>query len=517
MIGIEHPVNDASLVSYHRPELLRIMPELELTYDCWTLLNSGGRGESKQKYLKQEPAEPKKAYQSRLERSTYTPIFRDAIQSYAGLLSRFQLMDAPPSLLTAEKNIDLQGSSIQTFMNICDELALRDGGAFIMVDIMPATGANNFFDQMNDGRLPYLISIKRSDVINWSVTYERGREVIQQATVRQLRSVPDGTGFGTTVEPIYYVLRPGIVQMYRLVKESGGGGQKWSNQLVDEVQTSLPIVPIVWYGATTNRFAQGDIPLSGLAELSIQHFQMRSDLIELLHKCAMPVPVRKGASVGPDGKPAPLIIGPNTAIDLSGEPGSGFEFAEPSGKSLERHQAEITHLEALMDRCSLNFLYGANIKTATEASLRASQVASSVSSLVRNKTSAFDMIMRLWAFYAGETASITSESGIAINDSLINKPLGASEMAQLVNLYKENLLSRQTVLDELQRGGVLDPDMKINDEIRRIEEDHTANLDQTIQDAQLMQEAQPQAPQPQASQASPSETQRVQSAAQNAQ
>jgi hypothetical protein len=244
---------------------------------------------------------------------------------------------------------------------------------------------------------------------------------------------------------------------------------------------------------------------------------MRSDLIELLHKCAMPVPVRKGASVGPDGKPAPLIIGPNTAIDLSGEPGSGFEFAEPSGKSLERHQAEITHLEALMDRCSLNFLYGANIKTATEASLRASQVASSVSSLVRNKTSAFDMIMRLWAFYAGETASITSESGIAINDSLINKPLGASEMAQLVNLYKENLLSRQTVLDELQRGGVLDPDMKINEEISRIEEDHAANVDQTIQDAQLMQEAQPQAPQPQAPQAAPSETQRVQSAAQNAQ
>jgi hypothetical protein len=517
MIGIEHPVNDADLVSFHRPELIRILSELELTHDCWTLLNSGGRGQAKQKYLAQEPAEPKKAYESRLDRSTYTPIFRDAIQSYAGLLSRFQLMDAPPSLLTAEKNVDLQGSSIQTFMNICDELALRDGGAFVMVDIMPATGANNFFDQMNDGRLPYLISIQRSDVINWSVTYERGREVIQHATVRQLRSVPDSTGFGTTVEPVYYVLRPGVVQMYRLVKESGGGGQRWINVLVDEVQTSLPIVPIVWYGATTNRFAQGDIPLSGLAELSIQHFQMRSDLIELLHKCAMPVPVRKGATLGADGKPAPLVIGPNTAVDLSGEPGSGFEFAEPSGKSLERHQAEITHLETLMDRCSLNFLYGANIKTATEASLRASQVASSVSSLVRNKTSAFDLIMKLWAFYAGETASITAESGIAINDSLINKPLGASEMAQLVNLYKENLLSRQTVLDELQRGGVLDPDMKIDDEISRIEEDHMDSVEQSIEDSQLIQDSQPEDQQPQDSPSGPSETQKTQLAAQNAQ
>ena len=41
--------------------------------------------------------------------------------------------------------------------------------------------------------------------------------------------------------------------------------------------TSMPIVPLVWYGATTTRFAQGDLPMDGLADLSIQHFQMRSD------------------------------------------------------------------------------------------------------------------------------------------------------------------------------------------------------------------------------------------------
>jgi len=102
----------------------------------------------------------------------------------------------------------------------------------------------------------------------------------------------------------------------------------------------------------------------------------------------MPVPVRKGAPIGVDGKPAPLILGPNTAVDLPSE-GGDFMFAEPSGKSLERHQSEIQHVEQLMDRSSLNFLYGANVKTATEASLRASQVASSVSALVRNKSAMF--------------------------------------------------------------------------------------------------------------------------------
>jgi hypothetical protein len=365
--------------------------------------------------------------------------------------------------------VDLQGSSIQSFVTQVDEAALRDGGTFIMVDMMPESGEDNFFDQMNDGRHPYFIHVKRCDVINWKVSYERGIEVVTQATVRQLRSLP-GEGFGSKIEPIYYVLSPGKVETYRLVKSEA---QRWSNQKIDEMSTSLPVIPLVWYGATTTRFAQGDLPMDGLADLSIQHFQMRSDLSELLHKCAMPVPVRKGAPIGPDGRPAPLVLGPNTAVDLPAE-GGDFMFAEPTGKSLERHQQEIKHIEELMDRSSLNFLYGANVKTATEASLRASQVASSVAALTRNKTSAFNRLMRLWAWYAGEQESITSESGLAINDSLINKPLGASEMAQLVNLHSNGLISKRTVLDELQRGGVLDPDLSIEEETERIEEDQGA-------------------------------------------
>jgi hypothetical protein len=209
--------------------------------------------------------------------------------------------------------------------------------------------------------------------------------------------------------------------------------------------------------------------MNGLAELSIQHYQMRSDLQELLHKCAMPVPVRKGAVIGPDGRPTPLILGPNSAVDL-GETGD-FNFAEPTGRSLERHQSEINHIEELMDRSGLNFLYGANIKTATEASLRASQISSQVSALIRNKVSSFVTVMRLWAIYAGERNALTPESGIQINDSLINRPIDPSGIAQMVNLFNARLLSRQTILEELQRGGVLDPDLKVTLELQRLRDE----------------------------------------------
>ena len=120
--GISHPVNDPTLVSYHRPELVALLPQLEQAYDCWTLLNAGGLGVAKEKYLHREPAEPMPAYQARLDRATYAPIYRDSIRSYAGLLSRFQIMDAPASLESADANVDLQGSSLQSFLNHTDEL-----------------------------------------------------------------------------------------------------------------------------------------------------------------------------------------------------------------------------------------------------------------------------------------------------------------------------------------------------------------------------------------------------------
>ena len=483
MHGVPHPTNDPSLVSYHRPELIRQLPALEVASDCWHLLDSTystfaeATKSTKEKYLHREPAEPARAYEERLHRATYAPIYRDSIRAYAGLLNRFQLVDAPASLANAENNVDLHGESVQSFWNRCDERVLRDGGVFVMVDMTRTNESDNFLDEMQSGVRPYLIMIDRINVVNWSIDHENGRERVAHATIRQMRQFPAKSGYGVDIEPVYHVLRPNLVETYRLVKVDN----RWTQQKIEEIATSLPIVPLVWYGASSSHFAQGDMPLSALAELSIQHFQMRSDLQELLHKCAMPVLVRTGARIGPDGQPVPLVLGPNTAVDLDTE-GGKFEFAEPSGKSLERHQQEIKHVEELMDRSGLNFLYGANIKTATEASLRASQVASQVSALVRNKLTSFNVVMKLWAAYSGELSSIGPESGIALNDSLINKPLGASEMAQLVNLHSQGLISKRTVIDELQRGGILDPDLKVDEEIARTEEDRAEELEKSLEE-----------------------------------
>ena len=114
-MDVTHPTNDPALPSYHRPELQVLLPSLELAVDCWSLLSLNGRGSEKAKYLPKETAEPADAYKARLNRTSYSSIYRDAIRGYAGLLNRFQIIDPPPSMLAAEQNIDLQPSSIKGF------------------------------------------------------------------------------------------------------------------------------------------------------------------------------------------------------------------------------------------------------------------------------------------------------------------------------------------------------------------------------------------------------------------
>ena len=464
---VAHPTDDPELVSYVRPELRALFPELEKVRDCYELMRKPG---VKGRYLLQEPGEPDESFTSRLNRSTYTPVFRDAIKAFAGLLGNYQEHELPKTLEDNLNNVDLMGSSLAKLLNDMDQLVLRDGGAALMVEMPPEDedeGINSALEESEAGKRPYLVPVERANIINWRTVMRAGREMVEQCVIRTITEEPSEEGqFGTKLEPVYCYLYPGGYTKYKLIR--GAQATKWEQVIIAQGETSLPVVPLVWMGATGSRFGIGDVPLYGLADLSIQHFQLRSDLAELIHKLSMPVPVRKGAPTDQHGRPAPLTIGPNTAVDLPVE--GDFSFAEPSGSSLAQHQEEIKHVEQLMDRSSLAFMYGSETtKTATEAVLQGAQIQAQVKTLIENKESLFDMVLKLWAIYTGE--KLSPEAGVEISDNLIQRPLEAQEVQGYLNLFGENAISHQTLLEELQRGHALSHDIDIEEEIARIDEE----------------------------------------------
>ncbi len=482
LINCDHPTERADLVSFVRPELREVSPQLERVNDCFTVFDDNDLG-IRPKYLPQEPGERDTHYQQRLGRAIYPSFYRDSIRAFAGLLSNYQLHEVPISLDEAIENVDRRGSSLNKFLNVLDQMVLRDGGAAVLVEMPPEDVEEGLeasaLEEIENARTPWLVPIERSNLINWRTTVINGREVVTMAVIRTIEEREDPKAeFGTVLEPIYLLLTPGNWKRIRLVKDSNQGSVSWVMQLEAEGATSLPVVPLVWYGATGSSFGQGRLPLSGLADLSIQHFNLRSDLVELIHRLALPVPVRKGAQQLPDGSYPPMVLGPNSGMDLPEQ--GDFFFAELSGSSLQQHQQEVTHVEGLMDRSSLAFLYGdsSGNRTATEAVLQGSQVASQVRTLIENKTSCFSMILALWTAYMSE--QLHDESGLDVNDNLIARPLEAQEVQSYLNLFAGDLLSHQTTLEELQRGQALSQDIDIEEEMARVAEEKKARQQEAI-------------------------------------
>ena len=179
-----------------------------------------------------------------------------------------------------------------------------------------------------------------------------------------------------------------------------------------------------------------------------------------------------------------MVLGPNSGMDLPGAD-SDFYFAELSGSSLEQHQVEVEHVEALMDRSSLSFMYGStgNGRTATEAVLQGSQVASQVRTLIENKQAMFGLILKLWTTYMAE--DLNEESGLDVNDNLIARPLEAQEVQAYLGLYAGDLLSHETTLGELQKGQALSQDIDLEEEIARVTDERKARAEEAME---IMQE-----------------------------
>ena len=447
---------------------------LQRAKDCWDLLprDHADVGRSvRSNYLPQEIGEPKDAYHGRIGRSSYPSTYRDAIRSFAGLLSRFQLSDPPATLEASANDIDMRGSSLRRFLSDVDQLVLRDGAAAIMVE-MPPQDANvtSKIEEIKSGRRPYLIALERSQVINWRSHLFGGREVLDLVVVRLEQEVADGD-YGSKTEEVFMVMVPGAYRKVTLTVTKAGSYQE---QVLEEGQTSLNEIPLVWLGATTNTIGSSDVAMDALAQLSVEHMQLRSDLAELIHKCALPAGVRIGDSLLPDGSPKPLTIGPNSVLDLP--EGGEFKWAEISGGSLQRHQEEVLHVEKLMKEASLSFLWGdGGNRTATEAALASSQISSQVRALIEGKLSAFRQLLYFWTQYSGE--SLSPEAGISLSDSLIGKPMEANDVAQITNLNVNGLISHKTTLEELQRGGVLDPDLNVEEELERIQAEKEAAVE----------------------------------------
>jgi hypothetical protein len=464
----EHPGTDPKLPSFQHPILREYANDLQRAFDAWYCLKGE---ETKRKYLPKEPAEPADAYAGRLERAVFSDFFKAGIEAFAGVLSRSTPKDLPPKFENALDNVDLEGNSLEAFWMTVDALCLRDGGVPILVEMpdgQPTDGASEAALK----RRPYLVNRTRSTCLNWRTEIVDSVEVVTRCTFLEWAEVDDESGdFGVKYEERYRVIEPGKWTLYKLTKRKDGSlslEEVSTGQYLDSKQQPLTICPVVWYPAEKAGFGKGGLPLRQVVEHCIEHYQMRSDLKEKTRKCAMPVPVRKGAPPPMNGQPVtPLVIGPNTAIDVDKD--GDFKFAEPDGSSLAEQRAQIKEVEDLINQQLLGFLSGDSkmMKTATQAQLEGGRVQVSIRAMGERKRSVMQSILAIWCLYTGEELAVGA--GLTMDENAFAEPLNAQGAEALQRLAGGvELISQESAVEALQTGGFNRATTSVEDEMERI-------------------------------------------------
>lgn len=429
--------------AYQNPKYVEALKQLKFVSDIWN-------GDNISQYLPKESKEPAEAYAQRLARAYWAKPFKRSIQGFAGLLTDFQTVDIPASLNDWLDDIDGCGNTLTTFLNDADERVLRDGSVAMMVDF-PSDIVTSVADEMGLVRRPYLKLIDARNIINTRYEFLGGRLVPTLVVIKELDWIPKGL-FGEELHTRYRVIR--FDGNYDIWEVNTGDDKR----LIASGRYSIGRIPIVFY-----KLGNGEPPLLELAETNEVYCRIYSDYLEIIRKCNLPVPVRKGFQKA-DLLHDSLIIGTNHFVDLP--PDGDFYFAEPTGAALGATRMELERFEVKMLQMTLGFaLANQVVRTATETEMMSAPTKSSLKALALRKQSAVEQIFSLWSMWENQ-----GEYGgtIEINKAILSAPLDPVVVDKLIQMVDGGLLSKETALRVLQEGSILPRDVDIKSEIRSI-------------------------------------------------
>jgi hypothetical protein len=431
------------------PTLTGLRDRLQLVFDCWSLLELPDGTNRRPVYLPRGVEEPETCYCQRLEAARPTGFFRDALRTYAGMLSRLQWQELPNSLGRVLTDVDGRGTDLGLFLSLADLLALRDGGCLILLlppqHRWPSEGDRLEAIARGDRlSLPRLQLVPRGDLLNWRLPTDGAPQALPASgplaivwrEPRRSALPPRYASSNASVPTVVLDAHGGLTAdlqawTYRSLSVSDDGLllQSWlaepnpAEPSGYSVSSAGPVeripqrfdLPALWYSADGAAFGEGDLSHLGLAHQYLNHYRCRSEYEDLLSRTALPVGVRTGLvdpygfrkGDGADGsgpspqRPQRLVLSSSSFMDLP--EGASFRWVEIEARSLAEHRAYLQQLEEAMRRDALSpSLAGGPARTELEVSLAAGQGFAVLQSLAAQKVSLCSSLLRQWSVITAE-------------------------------------------------------------------------------------------------------------------
>lgn len=426
-------------------------------YDCdckrWHLVDSVmGGTESMRKagkaLLPQEEGESDKAYEMRLNRSTFYNRFSKAVRNASGKLmaNGFHLTETvPENIAVMLEDADQEGRDLNQFLSeVCEE-AMAKGVSYVLCEYPIVEGLLTREEEILAGVRPYLVHIPPQKIFYWEVRNRKlevirfhEEVIIDNEEICQIREIT-----------------PYSWAIYRRNEKS-----IWT--LYSEGASTLGIIPIVSFYTRRTGFMSARPPLEDLMHVNIAHWQSSSDQRHILHIARVPILFGTGLEDGI------FEIGPNRLIRA--EQGAELKFIEHSGKSIEAGSADIKALEEQMEQLSFSptLQTGPGIQTATAHAIDSAEAQSTLQ-LVRSMWE--DSANLLLSYFAKWMNIDIQQPAVTLVLPDTQKLTPSEGIGELSKARISGDISRQAYLVELVRRGILNEEFNQEEDALLIDQE----------------------------------------------
>ena len=412
----------------------------------WLLIEQllkGTRGirQGHRKFLPQFPREADESYDVRLSKAVLSPFYKRLELLLAGMLTRkpVRLTDVSDQVTEQLFDVDLQGNDLQTWLFNTARIALRYGHVGVLVDA-PRAGEN--------GR-PYWITISPRELLGWRTEIADGKQRLTMLRIAETVTVPDGKYGEKDVERVR-VLTPGAYEIHEK-------DEKGDYKIVDEGRTSLSEIPFAVAYANRTGVMESMPPLDDIAELNLQHYQVSSDLSNILSVSAIPLLAIYGFPQSAEE----ISAGASEALALPETARS--EYIEPSGNSFDAQFKQLEQIESKINGLGLAAVLGAKLvgESAEAKRIDRSQGDSTMMVIAQQMQDLIDNCLRFHAQYLQQPVAGSSQ----VNRDFMGQRLEPQEIQALLQLYTAGTITQDTLLNELANGDVLSEDFDIEEEV----------------------------------------------------
>jgi hypothetical protein len=416
------------------------------------------------RYLPQNPGETDKNYAVRLAKSVLFNGFLRTVRGLTGMVFRRDPTleaDVPKVLVEHAENIDLDGTHLAVFAKEVFEDIWVGGYGGILVDVPPVTGRRTRRQERVEGVRPYWKWYPFESIRSWRYEQIGGRRRLTQVVLQEIQMVPDGE-FGEREDVRYRVLRreaSGQIT-YQLYRKAVGSAELVGEQAPAVIRnvTEIPFVPIPELGTPPS--------LLDLAYVNITHYQVHSDRLQSMHKAGVPIFVRIGYEQAGGEKDAPIVVGPNTAMDIP--IGGDAKYVEHAGTALGEMRQELQDLKADMAVLGLSMLMHETRAAETFEAKRIDKAEqdSALATKARRLQDGMEAALQFHAEFLG----LPSGGSYRVNREFERLQLTGQDIEAYAARVRENQLSLETLWDIMARAGHLPEDFDADVERDRIEQ-----------------------------------------------